>query len=76
MDLEADVGNAAVTGELAQELGGVDVFVNNAGGGHPAPVLELTLDDWRRTLDLDLTGAFLASSAPPERWSSRPAAAA
>ena len=59
MDLEADVGNAAVSGELAQELGGVDVFVNNAGGGHPAPVLELTLDDWRRTLDLDLTGAFL-----------------
>ena len=59
MDLEADVGNARRADELAQELGGVDVFVNNAGAGHGAPVLELTLDDWRRTLDLDLTGAFL-----------------
>ena len=59
MDLEADVGQASVVDALAAELGGVDVFVNNAGAGHEAPVLELSLDDWRRTLDLDLTGAFL-----------------
>jgi NAD(P)-dependent dehydrogenase (short-subunit alcohol dehydrogenase family) len=59
MDLEADVGQADAVEALAAELGGVDVFVNNAGGAHEAPVLEMRLDDWRRTLDLDLTGAFL-----------------
>jgi NAD(P)-dependent dehydrogenase (short-subunit alcohol dehydrogenase family) len=63
MDLEADVLQASVVGELAGELGGVDVLVNNAGGAHAAPVLELRLDDWRATLDLDLTGAFLCLQA-------------
>ena len=59
MDLEADVRHADAVEALAAELGGVDVFVNNAGGAHEAPVLEMSMDDWRRTLDLDLTGAFL-----------------
>ena len=67
MDLEADVGQSAVVDELAEALGGVDVFVNNAGAGHGAPVLELSLEDWRRTLDLDLTGAFLCMQRAARR---------
>jgi len=67
MDLEADPRNAAAADELAEELGGVDVFVNNAGGAHAAPALELTLDAWRRTLDLDLTGAFLCLQGAARR---------
>jgi NAD(P)-dependent dehydrogenase (short-subunit alcohol dehydrogenase family) len=43
---------------LARELGGLDVFVNNAGGGETYPFLEFPLDAWRRVLDLNLTGAF------------------
>ena len=67
MDLEADVGQSAVVDELAVELGGVDVFVNNAGAGHGAPVLELSLEDWQRTIDLDLTGAFLCMQRAARR---------
>jgi len=43
---------------LAGELGGLDVFVNNAGGGETYPFLEFPLDAWQRVLDLNLTGAF------------------
>ena len=43
---------------LAAELGGLHVFVNNAGGGPSHPFLEFPLEDWRRVLDVNLTGAF------------------
>ncbi|WHE36566.1 SDR family oxidoreductase [Microbacterium sp. BDGP8] len=44
---------------LAEELGGLDVFVNNAGGGTGGPVLDLDLDGWRTVVALNLDGAFL-----------------
>jgi NAD(P)-dependent dehydrogenase (short-subunit alcohol dehydrogenase family) len=50
---------AGVVTELAEELGGVDVFVNNAGTGKSHAFLEFPLDDWRDVLDVDLTGAFV-----------------
>ncbi|MFS0910439.1 SDR family oxidoreductase [Microbacterium sp. 179-I 3D2 NHS] len=44
---------------LIDVLGGVDVFVNNAGMGSTTPFLDLPLDEWRTVLDTDLTGAFV-----------------
>jgi Dehydrogenases with different specificities (related to short-chain alcohol dehydrogenases) len=44
---------------IADELGGLDVFVNNAGAGGGTPFLETTLDEWRSTLAVDLDGAFV-----------------
>lgn len=48
---------------LAEELGGLDCFVNNAGAGAQAPFLEHSLDDWRMVLETNLTGAFVALQA-------------
>jgi NAD(P)-dependent dehydrogenase (short-subunit alcohol dehydrogenase family) len=44
---------------LVEELGGVDVFVNNAGTGLKTPFLDVGLDEWRHVVDVDLTGAFV-----------------
>jgi NAD(P)-dependent dehydrogenase (short-subunit alcohol dehydrogenase family) len=71
MDLEAALEQSAAVDELAEELGRVDVFVNNAGAGHGAPVLELELEDWRKTLDLDLTGAFLCLQRAARRMAAQ-----
>jgi NAD(P)-dependent dehydrogenase (short-subunit alcohol dehydrogenase family) len=45
--------------ELIEQLGGVDVFVNNAGTGNSDLFLEMKLDDWRQTVATDLDGAFV-----------------
>ena len=44
---------------LADELGGVDVFVHNAGGGPGGRLVDLDLDTWRHTLALNLDAAFV-----------------
>jgi NAD(P)-dependent dehydrogenase (short-subunit alcohol dehydrogenase family) len=57
-----DFATAADTIEvLAGELGGLDVFVNNAGGGETHPFLEFPLEDWQHIIDLNLTGAFVCA---------------
>lgn len=45
-----------------QAFGAVDVLVNNAGVGFiMRPLAELSLDEWRLVLDVNLTGSFLCT---------------
>ena len=43
--------------------GQIDILVNNAGIAIYAPFLEYTIDDWHKTLDVNLTGYFLCAQA-------------
>ncbi len=44
-------------------FGRLDILVNNAGIGGSTPFLETTIEEWRRILDVNLTGAFLVAQA-------------
>jgi 3-hydroxybutyrate dehydrogenase len=44
------------------EFGRIDILINNSGiAGPTAPVVKVNLEDWERTLAINLTGAFLCA---------------
>jgi NAD(P)-dependent dehydrogenase (short-subunit alcohol dehydrogenase family) len=61
LDLANLPGAADVIDDLAAALGGLDVLVNNAGLSRHGELLELSYDDWKHTLAVDLDGAFLCA---------------
>lgn len=67
VDLTRVSDGGRVVSDLADALGGIDVLVNNAGTGSSTPFLELSLEDWQRVLDVDLTAAFCAAQEAARR---------
>jgi NAD(P)-dependent dehydrogenase (short-subunit alcohol dehydrogenase family) len=52
---------AGAVDATVEQLGGIDVLVNNAGVGESGPLLEESLERWQETLRINLTGAFLTT---------------
>lgn len=65
LSLALDVSDAAaverVMQQVVDELGHIDVLVNNAGWSSIEPVAEMPLETWQRCIDIDLTGTFLCT---------------
>lgn len=63
----ADVTDEASVHALAEaaveNLGHVDILINNAGAAHSAPLHKTTREDWDRLLAVNATGAFLCARA-------------
>jgi gluconate 5-dehydrogenase len=53
----------AVVAKAVDELGGVDVVVNNAGTVWGASPEEMPLEGWQKVIDVNLTGVFLFAQA-------------
>lgn len=49
--------------KTVQQFGALDVLINNAGIYTPGNAEEASLEDWTRTIDIDLTGTFLGMKA-------------
>ena len=58
---------ADVVDELADQLGGVGVLVNNGGTGHSTKALDLDYDTWRSVVATDLDGPFLCAQRAARR---------
>jgi NAD(P)-dependent dehydrogenase (short-subunit alcohol dehydrogenase family) len=76
LDLADLPGAADVIDELADALGGIDLLVNNSGTSRKGGMLELSYNDWRHTLAVDLDGAFLCAQRAALRMVKRAAAGA
>ena len=64
---EVDLADASATRMITRTaidtLGGLDVLVNNAGILHMAPLLDISVDDWDRTFDVNVRSMLLTMQA-------------
>ncbi len=69
---EADTSDEAAVlklfDETVERYGGVDIVFANAGMQKDAAYADLTLEDWKRVIDVNLTGQFLVSREAVRRF--------
>ncbi|MEM7172914.1 MAG: SDR family oxidoreductase [Pseudomonadota bacterium] len=65
--LAADLGSPASAADVAQQVGALfgmpDILINAAGVNARRPADEITVDEWRRVLDLNLSTPFFLAQA-------------
>ena len=62
-DVTEEAAVDALIEQTLEHFGQLDVLVNNAGIAEHAPLVDMTLDAWQRTVDVNLTGPFLCARA-------------
>jgi NAD(P)-dependent dehydrogenase (short-subunit alcohol dehydrogenase family) len=64
VDIAEPAGIAAGLEEALKHMGGIDVLVNNAGiSGPNAATSDYPIAEWKRVIDINLTGTFLCCQA-------------
>lgn len=67
LHVQADVSSSteadSAVRQLASELGGLNILVNNAGIAVPRPFEDITEEEWRRTMSVNVDGVFHCTQA-------------
>jgi glucose 1-dehydrogenase len=70
--VQADIAEPGDCGKLFEAanraFGGVDIVVANAGIQRDAAFTDMSLDDWRKVIDVNLTGQFLCAQEAVRRF--------
>ncbi|MFN6527016.1 SDR family oxidoreductase [Nostoc sp. ChiSLP03a] len=63
--IQADVSKEdeikAMFSQTIERFGTIDILINNAGLQKDSPFVDMTLDQWNRVIDVNLTGQFLCA---------------
>jgi 3-oxoacyl-[acyl-carrier protein] reductase len=70
-DVRTGTDVAALFEWVDSETGGPDILVNNAGVGIMKSAAELTVEDWQKTIETNLSGAFFCSREALARMKNR-----
>lgn len=54
---------SAMISDISQKIGDIDILVNNAGIIKRIPALEMSIDEFKEVIDIDLVGPFVMSKA-------------
>ena len=60
-----------VAASIVEAFGQIDVVINNAGISMNKPTLEVSADEWRKTVDINLNGTFYGAQAAARHMISR-----
>ncbi|MET7439680.1 MULTISPECIES: SDR family oxidoreductase [unclassified Streptomyces] len=61
----------AMMDRMVQEFGTIDILVANAGLQRDAPLAEMTLAQWQKVIDVNLTGQFLCAREAAKEFQRR-----
>ncbi len=65
-DITDPVQVKAMVERVVEHFGGIDILVNNAAITIPKGLLQISIEEWKRNIDIILTGTFLCSRSAAE----------